>query len=49
MNIMISKIKKFLLGILLFIMFIPMVMADSVDTKKEDKEKNLVNIYLFYS
>ena len=30
-------------------MFIPMVMADSVDTKKEDKEKNLVNIYLFYS
>lgn len=49
MNIMISKIKKFLLGILLFIMFIPMVMADSVDTKKEDEEKNLVNIYLFYS
>ena len=49
MNIMISKIKKFLLGILLFIMFIPMVMADSVDTKKEDEGKNLVNIYLFYS
>ena len=30
-------------------MFIPMVMADSVDTKKEDEENNLVNIYLFYS
>ena len=47
MNIMRSKIKKILLGIFLFIMFIPMVMADSVDTKEENK--NLVNIYLFYS
>ena len=42
---MISRLKKCLLIFLMFIVSLPVVFADTDNSKKD----NLVNIYLFYS